>query len=164
MVVVYIFVALASYNTGYLTLGMRDLGCLVDEKAMVAVVDEWGRIVRQRGRVGGGGAKEGTTAAGQTVANGTKTEAGSGIKTKSHGRRISTHLEMKQQIGAWAKGEAVGSSNSNGKKKAIPELDWKSLWNEGTDAVMDVPLGGVCEILYGSERESDDSDEDDYYG
>jgi phosphatidylinositol glycan class P protein len=23
------------------------------------------------------------------------------------------------------------------------------LWNEGTDAVMDIPIGGVCEILYG---------------
>ena len=29
------------------------------------------------------------------------------------------------------------------------EIDWGTLWNEGTDAVMDVPVGGVCEILYG---------------
>ena len=29
------------------------------------------------------------------------------------------------------------------------EVHWGSLWNEGTDAVMDVPIGGVCEILYG---------------
>ncbi len=28
-------------------------------------------------------------------------------------------------------------------------IDWKTLWSEGTDAVMDVPVGGVCEILYG---------------
>ena len=28
-------------------------------------------------------------------------------------------------------------------------LDWRGLWSEGTDAVMDVPVGGVCEILYG---------------
>ena len=28
--------------------------------------------------------------------------------------------------------------------------DWKRFWNEGTDAVMDVPVGGVCEILYGT--------------
>lgn len=28
-------------------------------------------------------------------------------------------------------------------------LDWKNLWSEGTDAVMDVPIGGVCQILYG---------------
>ncbi len=29
------------------------------------------------------------------------------------------------------------------------EVHWGTLWNEGTDAVMDVPIGGVCEILYG---------------
>ncbi|KAK1829490.1 PIG-P-domain-containing protein [Podospora conica] len=28
-------------------------------------------------------------------------------------------------------------------------LDWRRVWNEGTDAVMDVPLAGVCEVLYG---------------
>ncbi|RMD41298.1 hypothetical protein DV735_g3845, partial [Chaetothyriales sp. CBS 134920] len=28
-------------------------------------------------------------------------------------------------------------------------LSWKQIWNEGTDAVMDVPIGGVCEVLYG---------------
>lgn len=28
--------------------------------------------------------------------------------------------------------------------------EWKRLWNEGTAAVMDVPVGGVCEILYGN--------------
>lgn len=28
-------------------------------------------------------------------------------------------------------------------------LDWREVWNEGTDAVMDVPLAGVCEVLYG---------------
>ena len=31
----------------------------------------------------------------------------------------------------------------------VGELEWRSLWSEGTDAVMDVPVGGVCEILYG---------------
>lgn len=30
-------------------------------------------------------------------------------------------------------------------------MDWKAsgLWSEGTDAVMDVPVGGVCRVLYG---------------
>ena len=32
------------------------------------------------------------------------------------------------------------------------EVDWHSLWNEGTNAVMDVPVGGVCEILYGEHK------------
>ncbi len=35
--------------------------------------------------------------------------------------------------------------------------DWTQLWNKGTDAVMDVPIGGVCEILYGEGRLDDDS-------
>ena len=34
----------------------------------------------------------------------------------------------------------------------LPELDWKNIWSQGTDAVLDVPIGGVCEILYGSGR------------
>lgn len=29
------------------------------------------------------------------------------------------------------------------------EVNWSGLWNEGTDAVMDIPIGGVCEVLYG---------------
>ena len=29
------------------------------------------------------------------------------------------------------------------------EVDWKSFWSISTDAVMDVPIGGVCEVLYG---------------
>ena len=31
-------------------------------------------------------------------------------------------------------------------------VDWGAFWNVGTDAVMDVPIGGVCEILYGREE------------
>lgn len=31
-----------------------------------------------------------------------------------------------------------------------PNGDWRHFWSEGTDAVMDVPVGGVCEILYGT--------------
>ncbi|KAI4091879.1 MAG: hypothetical protein LQ348_005095 [Seirophora lacunosa] len=27
--------------------------------------------------------------------------------------------------------------------------EWAPLWSEGTDAVMDIPIGGVCEVLYG---------------
>ncbi|KAL9003722.1 MAG: hypothetical protein Q9188_003426 [Gyalolechia gomerana] len=31
-----------------------------------------------------------------------------------------------------------------------PKDEWAELWDEGTDAVMDVPIGGVCQILYGN--------------
>ena len=38
--------------------------------------------------------------------------------------------------------------------------DWKEIWSRGTDAVMDVPLGGVCEVLYGEGREDWNGNED----
>lgn len=37
--------------------------------------------------------------------------------------------------------------------------EWQGIWSQGTDAVMDVPLGGVCEVLYGGGR--DDTDGED---
>lgn len=39
-------------------------------------------------------------------------------------------------------GAAIGINDAR-------NVDWGTLWNEGTNAVMDVPVGGVCEILYG---------------
>jgi PIG-P len=35
------------------------------------------------------------------------------------------------------------------------KIQWRNLWNEGTDAVMDIPIGGVCEVLYGEGRDPD---------
>ena len=90
MTLVYIYVALASYNIGYLTLPMSSLENIVDDAAHVAVLDKHGHIQRK-----------------------------------------AEHSEA-----------AIGISRAK-------DVDWKALWNEGTDAVMDVPVGGVCEILYG---------------
>ncbi|EME82128.1 uncharacterized protein MYCFIDRAFT_100519, partial [Pseudocercospora fijiensis CIRAD86] len=99
MLVVYIYVALASYNIGYLTLPLKSVECLVDEAANVAVVDANGKIMP-----GGKG-------------------------RNAHSRQSS--ITKVQPLS--------------------PELDWRNLWNEGTDAVMDIPIGGVCEILYGAD-------------
>jgi phosphatidylinositol glycan class P protein len=90
MTIVYIYVALASYNTGYLTLPMSSIENIVDDAADIAVIDQQGKI-------------------------------------KGRGRRNSPSF--------------IHDDPS--------EMDWKGLWSEGTDAVMDVPLGGVCQILYG---------------
>ncbi len=90
MTLVYIYVALASYNTGYLTLPMNSIENIVDEAAHVAVLDSQRRIQRRPGQVGA----------------------------------------------------AIDINDAK-------EVEWGTLWNEGTDAVMDVPVGGVCEILYG---------------
>ncbi|KAI8305667.1 Meiotically up-regulated protein 84 [Colletotrichum sp. SAR11_59] len=38
-------------------------------------------------------------------------------------------------------------------------LNWKNIWNEGTDAVMDIPLAGACEVLYGEGRDFESEDE-----
>lgn len=40
------------------------------------------------------------------------------------------------------------------------DVNLKNVWNHGTDAVMDVPLGGVCEILYGDWREDEEISND----
>jgi len=108
MLLVYIYVALASYNTGYLTLGMESIETIIDEAANVAVIDSKGRMR-------------------------------SGIEVQ---RAAAEGKKMK-----WGAGGTVE--------------EWKSVWSQGTDAVMDVPLGGVCEVLYGEARqewEDDDSD------
>lgn len=117
MLLVYIYVALASYNTGYLTLPMNSLECLVDGAANIAVVDEKGQLIRDE------------RASWDTSA---VTRGSQSTKTGKRGGR-----------------------SRRGSLVDVQELDWRSLWNEGTDAVMDVPIGGVCEILYGGHREDE---------
>ena len=128
MLVVYIYVALASYNTGYLTLSMDSVECLVDDAANVAVVDSTGKLVAQDEPSWGG--------------------RGGDTKHTGHSRK-------------GGKGRHGGRSRHNSASKAHvfsqdTDLDWRMLWNEGTDAVMDIPLGGVCEILYGSRTRGED--------
>jgi phosphatidylinositol glycan class P protein len=110
VLVMYIYVALASYNTRYLTLPLNSCENVVDECAQMAVVDSrTGKIVRDPLLVTDKG-----------------TGAGAGV---SRPRRTS--------FSAYQFGVA-------------DDVDWSSLWSTGTDAVMDVPIGGVCELLYGS--------------
>ena len=90
MTIIYIYVALASYNVGYLTLPMGSIENIVDEAAQIAVVDSKGRI-----------------------------------------QKNAAYLRTERDL------------------PDASRTDWKTLWNEGTDAVMDIPVGGVCEVLYG---------------
>ncbi|KAL8834860.1 MAG: hypothetical protein Q9170_003560 [Blastenia crenularia] len=85
MTLVYIYVALAAYNTEYLTLPMESIENIVDEAANIAGID--------------------------------------------HRRRLRVHST-----------DRLSDSKQ----------DWTALWDEGTDAVMDIPIGGVCQILYGN--------------
>lgn len=113
--VIYIYVALASYNTRYLTLPLNSCENLVDEAAQLAVVDRKTGQIARNPVFGLGNAK--------------------GREEDSCSRSVSR-----------------GNSFSAYQFDADEDVDWKSFWNVGTDAVMDVPIGGVCEILYGSDR------------
>ncbi len=100
MSIIYIYVALASYNTVYLTLPMNSIENIVDDAANIAVIDSRGR------------------------------------------RRPGGSEKMNPEA---ATAQTMGTQ----KRK----LEWSNLWNEGTDAVMDIPVGGVCEVLYGQEED-----------
>ncbi|KAF2969920.1 hypothetical protein GQX73_g3652 [Xylaria multiplex] len=102
MSIVYIYVALALYNTEVLTLPLTSIETIVDEAAKIATIDRKGRIVFKGG-----------------------------------GDRGQITEEMARQ------------------------LDWKSIWNKGTDAVMDVPLAGVCQVLYGDQIDEDEEQTQD---
>lgn len=58
-----------------------------------------------------------------------------------------------------SKGRLKGSNKRERKCESNGKLRWREIWNEGTDAVLDIPLAGVCEVLYGEGREVSDSDE-----
>lgn len=113
--VMYIYVALASYNTKYLTLPMNSIENVVDECAQVAVIDaETGEIVRDPVLV---------------------TDK---LHERDKDKGVSSISGRRHSFSAYrfADEDAV---------------DWKALWSTGTDAVMDVPMGGVCEMLYGDD-------------
>lgn len=140
MFVVYIYVALAAYNLGYLTLPLTSVDCLVDEAAQIAVVDEHGQIIRNERPSWRSGSPERNQAS-------TARNASANRRPGLSGKGIN------------------GGHSRQGSMTRIPtlrsDLDWRTLWMEGTDAVMDIPVGGVCEILYG--EHDDDSDDDTPY-
>ncbi|GAB1310556.1 Vacuolar protein sorting-associated protein 8 [Madurella fahalii] len=140
MLLVYIYVALAAYNLEILTLPLSSVETVVDEAAQVAVVDAKGRI-RREGKAG----REGPT--------GSKGKA----KDRS-GVGMGGEEDRGQRMGGGGDGGRVKERERN--LRAGGRLNWKEVWNVGTDAVMDVPLAGVCEVLYGEGREWE-SEEDD---
>jgi phosphatidylinositol glycan class P protein len=117
VLIIYIYVALASYNTGYLTLPLNSIENLVDECAQVAVVDRTtGKIVRD-----------------PVLVTDKLYE-----KDKEKGTRAGALPSRRSSFSAY-------------QFRASDDVQWKELWSTGTDAVMDVPISGVCEILYGCE-------------
>jgi phosphatidylinositol glycan class P protein len=135
MLVVYIYVALASFNVGYLTLPLKSSECMVDAAANVAVVDENGKIIRN---------DRASWRSPSPDRGGAKPKLGGGRKGKNGGHSRQASLTRVQTINH-------------------RDLDWRSMWNEGTDAVMDIPIGGICEILYGAAATADEDDDDTLY-
>ena len=136
MLLIYIYVALASYNTGYLTLPMNSIENVVDEKGHVAVLDSQGNVVLKKRK----GDEQNATPKSSRIAGKNAQVAQNGVVT----------------------GTSVSSGNAK-RDNGIPQevarrLPWKTLWSIGTDGVMDVPIGGVCEVLYGEGRDSDSDD------
>lgn len=125
MLLVYIYVALLSYNVEYLTLPMGSVECVVDEAANVALVDGKGRLRK-------GGSKMDLT--GSNVNGGGGGGGGGSWARSSHGM-----------------GLLMNGNHGQRREK----IQWRNLWSQGTDAVMDIPIGGVCEVLYGEEKDPD---------
>ncbi|KAI0178559.1 PIG-P-domain-containing protein [Hypoxylon sp. FL1284] len=62
--------------------------------------------------------------------------------------------------------DAAGRVNLGGAWRPITEkeaahIEWTKVWDEGTDAVMDIPLSGVNEVLYGNPADWEDELESD---
>lgn len=133
MLLIYIYVALLSYNVEYLTLPMRSVECYVDDAANIAVLDG-------RGRLRKGGSK-------MDLRGGLERSGKAGGNVNGNGN------------GSWGRtgGGLMMTGGSNGQRRwgGGERMQWRNLWNEGTDAVMDIPIGGVCEVLYGEGREMD---------
>ena len=102
MSLVYVYVALASYNTEILTVPMASVETIVDGAGRAAVIDSKGRI----------------------------------------------------------QGVAVPPGAERSKRDSAGRIQWRDVWSFGTDAVIDVPLAGVCEVLYGEGRDDSDGEYD----
>ncbi|KIW29149.1 uncharacterized protein PV07_04985 [Cladophialophora immunda] len=199
MLLIFIYVALLSYNVEYLTLPLTSLECMVDATANVAILDESGRIRK-------GGSKRLVKELEDRVRleremESVRTKSGKGRKasktgveashrSKEKGKRKPSRTNMdhpsRSDLRAWdyqsttsTQPPATSSlpdhrptANSYNYSSTYPFIpattqlarsqydyqtqeaypthpNWKLVWNEGTDAVMDVPIGGVCEVLYG---------------
>lgn len=132
MLLVYIYVALALYNIEYLTLPLHSLETIVDEAGKIAVLDGRGRIVTSEER------RRNIERERERVEEQQQQQRGGGVG--GGGRH---HHQRKSS------GNGFGYGLFLQREK---EFDWRECWNEGTDAVMDVPLAGVCEVLYGGSR------------
>ncbi|KAM3536045.1 hypothetical protein MY4038_000821 [Beauveria bassiana] len=107
MTLVYIYVALASYNLEMLTLPLHRVETVVDDAGQLAVVDAEGKL---RGS-------------------------------------SSSQSKQQQQEEEEEEEEAVKVEGERERCVAGERMRWRDVWSVGTDAVLDIPLSGVCEVL-----------------
>jgi hypothetical protein len=143
VVVCYIFAALAGYNTSVLTFRLEALETVVDVGGVIAAVEcsltakkesETDGLISPISPLGTGGGFEGKGCGGSRIKAPQEFE-------NAKSEKWDDMLRCQQDGGGGV-------------------VDWKSLWSRGTDAVMDVPIGGVCEVLYGEDRLREDWEED----
>jgi phosphatidylinositol N-acetylglucosaminyltransferase subunit P len=132
MLIVYIYAALLSYNVEYLTLPMESVECIVDEAANMAMLDGKSRWSK-------GGTKVTMKGGNRGAVNGNWGRNSGLLMTNANGNN----------------GQRRWGGGGRGEGGANERIQWRNLWNEGTDAVMDIPIGGVCQILYGDARDAD---------
>ena len=141
MLLVFVYVALLSYNVEYLTLPMNSIECVTDDAANIAVLDEKGRIKK-------GGSKRLEQELLEERQRRPKDSFGRGKKGKNR-RRVDGDGQSLSQF--YGHGNAIVDAYDPHQPQA--GLTWRQVWSIGTDGVMDVPLGGVCEVLYGERDE-----------
>jgi phosphatidylinositol glycan class P protein len=146
MLLIFIYVALLSYNVEYLTLPMANLECMVDEAGNVAILDEYGRL-----RPGGSKKLVRDIEERRRLEDERRKGSwGRGSKRKRKEKERERERERaKARDDDWFGFGYAHSPHPPAKAGSDIALSWRQIWNHGTDGVMDVPIGGVCEILYG---------------
>lgn len=146
------YVALAAYNVECLTRDLGDIESVVDDAANIAAVDfeavpgkempVVAAVVKSKSRV--------DAAAGESLIS--PLDIGADRRREVYEAKLSAKRTGRGRAESCSeKWKGTGVLESTGGVR-----DWKALWGRGTDAVMDIPVGGVCEVLYGDGRERED--------
>ena len=144
MLLIFIYVGLTSYNVEYLTLPMNSIECMVDDAANVAVTEEWGGVRK-------GGSKKLERDWAEERRRRQKSSVGKGKKARQDRDRQRLNGDFHGHNAQFGNSKIDGDAYIA--PSLPPGLTWRQVWSEGTDGVMDIPIGGVCEVLYGERRE-----------